>query len=626
MNCLPYGVATWLRDDCWSRAGVLVRMVAPYSRPDRATGSDLMRHLLTALSLLSIPLTPQLAAQSCPDSVLGTALGVGDEVTFPIQPIGFPFPFAGTTYSNVHICSNGYLLLSNAGVPAPSATDYTSTTTEFVAGSPRIAPLWNDLDIRADNAGQCYVNSTPAKCTITWKNAQNYNAGLGGGTKFDIQVQLSPGGEVRFYYSSNVTNNSSIALGQPAIVGVTPGGGAVLPAATDFAAAGASPGDTVFEVFQTPNTFDLPGYELLLVPTVPGYVNVVSTPSNCAGALDYGVGCVEQRDSFYENFATAAAFDLGGRTISMLRQGSGYVVLDSIPGSIVAPSPGAQIVANADDTTQNVTLSAPMPVAGGTTSQLVVNSNGTVTLSSVGNGNDWSPTAAELLAWASTGIAVSWHDYNPIAVGSGKIYFEEIGGFAYITWNNVYSYNTTSPHRFQVQCNVATGDITLVYGAWIASGGAHVVGYSVGGPSADKGGIDLSTVLASPLFPSDTQSQGVKLTTGSLPFLGNAAFTWEASSVPTLAPVAWLLVGDTIINPGLDLTGFGFTSCNLYSNLNLLSVQFPLTPSGTGSIAQPVPNLPIYAGLQLFSQVVALSTLTPAGFVVSNGNAVQVGY
>jgi len=583
--------------------------------------------LKTALSAsLCLSLAAFAAAQNCPTRSLGASLGVGDDVVFAIQPIGFAFPFAGTTYTNVHVSTNGFVYLSNTAVPAPGAADATPTTAEFVAGSPRIAAFWNDLDIRADNGAGVFLDSSAAGCTITWKNAQNYATNTKSTPVFDVQLQLLPNGDVRVYYGGTVTNKSSFAGGEVAIVGATPGAAAPLPTAVDYLVAGATVDNTVFETWATANTFDLQGRELMLVATAPGYAYVAANQTGCATSVDYGIGCVEQKDSFTELFATAAAFDLPGRTITLLRQPTGYLVLDTIPGTLVTPSAGAAIIANGDDTNGTVTLSAAMPVAGGTTSSLVVDSNGKIALAATATAADYTPTVAELLAFAAPTIAVVWHDLNPTLTGSGKIKFEEIAGIAYVTWDGVYTHNTTSPNTVQAQLNVATGDVTLVYGSFTPSGNAYLTGYSAGGASLQANALDLSTALANPQTIGDAELVGVKLTTGSLPYLGNAAFTWEASQVPTLLPFGFMFLGDFVLNPGVDLTFLGMPTCNAYTNGNLVNFAFPLTPTGTGSVPLAIPNNPAFAGAVLSAQVVALSLATPFNLVSSNGNAITLGF
>lgn len=582
--------------------------------------------LKNALSIsLCLSLAALAAAQNCPSNTLGASLGIGDDTLFGVQPIGFAFPFAGTTYTDVHVSTNGFVYLSNASMPAPGAADATPTTAEFVAGSPRIAAFWNDLDIRTDNGAGVFMDSSAAGCTITWKNAQNYAAATQSTPVFDVQLRLLPTGEVRVYYGAAVTNQSTFGGGQVAIVGATPGAAAPLPTPVDYLVAGATIDNTVFETWATANTFDLQGKGLTLLPTAPGYAYVAANQTNCAATLDYGTGCFDSRDTFSEFFATSAAFDLPGRTITMLRQTAGYLLLDSIPGTFVTPSAGAAVVANGDDTNATVTLSAAMPVPSGSTASLVVDSNGKITLGATAPASDYTPTVNELLAFTAPTLAVVWHDLNPTLTGSGKIKFEEVGGVAYVTWEGVYTHNTTSPNTVQVQFSLASGDITIVYDAFTPSGNAYLTGYTGLGASTEAGALDLTTALATPLAVSDIELRPA-LTANGKPVLGNAAFAWQASQVPTLLPFGFMFLGDLVLNPGIDLTFLGMPTCNAYSNGNLANFPFPLTVAGAGSVPFAIPNNPAFAGAVLSAQVVALSLATPFNLVSSNGNAITIGF
>jgi hypothetical protein len=579
-----------------------------------------MQRLLPLAAILAA--APVLYAQ-CPERVFGTALGTGDDTMFAMQPIGFAFPFGGTTYSNVHVCTNGYVHLSNNGVPAPGAADYSATAAEFVGGSPRIAPLWCDYNILPAANGQVYIDSTPAKCTVTWDNAVGY-AGLNvvSGPLQQLQLQLFPSGEVRFFYSANVTNQSTLAAGVPGLCGVSPGLGATLPAAVDLSSGGVTTDGTLFELFPGANSFDLGGQGLHLVPTNPGWLYVAGVPSGCAAAVRYGTGCVDARDSFYEFFGTAAAFDLSGRTITMLRQGNGYLVLDSIPGVYVAPGAGAVQVAAGDDAQQTVALSGAMPVPGGTTASITVCSNGYVTLAATGNGTAYTPVAATWLAFAGTAVG-NWHDYNQTIAGSGQIRFEQVGGTAYVTWENVYSHTTTLPERFQIQLDVATGNVTIVFDAMSPGGNAYLTGYSAGGPSPDPGSIDLSTALAATLTVSDTPVAPLSLATNGTPWLGNAAFAFTVTNVPNVVPIGVLFFGDAQL-PGINLGIIGAPQCQGWSNANLTSATFPVA-SGTGSVTLPIPNVAALTGLSLTSQAAAFSAATALGLVFSNGVQFTLG-
>ena len=56
------------------------------------------------------------------------------------MPLGFAFPYQGQNWTSVFVNSNGNLTFGAA------STDFSETVPEFLAGPPRIAPLWDDLD------------------------------------------------------------------------------------------------------------------------------------------------------------------------------------------------------------------------------------------------------------------------------------------------------------------------------------------------------------------------------------------------------------------------------------------------------------------------------------------------
>ncbi|HEU4419530.1 MAG TPA: hypothetical protein VFT55_11370, partial [Planctomycetota bacterium] len=449
--------------------------------------------------------TPPLVAQNCPSAALGSAVGTGDDVMLPIRPIGFVFPFAGSTFTDVHICTNGYFHLSNAGVPAPGGGDGTATTAELVAGSPRICALWTDLNIIAANGANVLINSTPAQCTITWDKAVTYGSTT---PIFNVQAQLFPSGEVKFFYGPGATNNSTAsALYAVGITGACIGGAAILPAASDLSAGGVTPDNTIFEIWPVANTFDMAAQAEHMIATSPGWVYMNGVTANCASTSNYGTGCLDAAgvpNSYYE-LLPALSFDLSGVVLTNLRTPTGYIVLNSLPGAIVPPSGSATVIADADDTVQTVSLSAPMPVPGGVTSSLTVCSNGNIALSAMGNGTAYTPSVVAFLAWPETAFA-AWHDYNPIIAGSGKIKFEQVAGFAYVTWDGVYSYATTQPNTLQFQFNLATGDVTIVFGTYATVGNDHLVGYSVAGASADPGPTDLSSAFGTLTIQDDKKA------------------------------------------------------------------------------------------------------------------------
>ena len=92
---------------------------------------------LAAGTLAALGLSLSLQAQ-CYEPLIGTSIGTGDDIVLASQAIGFAFPFAGTTYTDLHPATNGFVYLSNAGVPAPGAAlCCAGTTAQLVLGSHR---------------------------------------------------------------------------------------------------------------------------------------------------------------------------------------------------------------------------------------------------------------------------------------------------------------------------------------------------------------------------------------------------------------------------------------------------------------------------------------------------------
>jgi hypothetical protein len=577
---------------------------------------------MRTLSCLAIAMLAPTALAQCFDQAYGTPIGTAatlyGDVVFPIRPIGFAFPIGAATYTDVHICDKGYVYLSNAGVPAPGVADFTATAAELASGPPRICALWSDIQVLASNNGQIYINSSPAQCTITWINAQTYSATSG---LFNMQMQLQPTGQVKVLYGPGTTNASTQLTWWAGVAGLSPGLGAPLPAASDLSVGGVTTDNTLYEEWLAINTFDMANNGLLILPTSPGYVYLpIGTPVNCASVSDYGTGCGTQNDSIYEQFAPTA-FDLGGTTLTYLRQPGGYTVLNSVAGTFVPPSGAATIVANADDTEQVVALTGSMPVPGGVTSSLTVCSNGRIALGGTGNGTAYTPDGPTFLAFANATIAASWHDYNPTIAGSGSILFEQIGSIAYVTWNGVYSYGTTVPDTFQYQFDVTSGSVTVVYGTFSTQGNDRLAGYSPGGPSTASPS-DLSALTA-PVFCADS-SAGLALTTNGGPTLGNSSFALVSSNIPSLVPIGLLFFGDTAVNPGIDLTFLGMPGCFGYTNANLTSVTFPVI-GASGSVNLPIPSSPGLIGLSLACQSLAFSLVTPSNLITSNGTQFTIG-
>jgi len=243
---------------------------------------------LRALSLFALA---AIAPAQCFDLDFGTNLGVGPDTVFPIQAIGFAFPLAGTTYTHIHVSDKCYAYLSNSGTPVPGGADFTATAAELASGSPRVCPLWADIQAQSTNNAAVYLRSTASECTVTWKNVRCYSNTSG---IFDVQMKLFATGEIKFFYGPGATNQSvaTSPTWQVGIVGVSPGLGATLPTSSDLSAGTTTADNTVFEEFTVGGSFDMPNNGLHLIPTNPGWVVVpLGTPVNCATVANYGTGC-----------------------------------------------------------------------------------------------------------------------------------------------------------------------------------------------------------------------------------------------------------------------------------------------------------------------------------------------
>ena len=111
----------------------------------------------------------------------------------------FAFPFAGSSYRSVYVCSNGYLDLTSA------AADYTNSATELAA-SVRIAPLWDDLKTSGTaQAGEdIYVHQPDAhSVAIRWV-AETY----WGAHPVSFEVVLRDTGDIEFRYGTGNTRLS----------------------------------------------------------------------------------------------------------------------------------------------------------------------------------------------------------------------------------------------------------------------------------------------------------------------------------------------------------------------------------------------------------------------------------
>jgi hypothetical protein len=371
----------------------------------------------------------------------------------------------------------------------------------------------------------------------------------------------------------------------------------------------------------------------LTVPVTPGtyYVRVggyngatgafnlnVNGPTGVpATSTPFGVGCYARSKAFYELLASAA-FDLAGTGMRLVKTGNHYVV--QAGGTYVAPTGGAQQLTLTDDGTATVALGGTLAYPGGTTTSLEVCSNGFVSVAT-GNGTAYTPVVAD---WLNSTQARwgTWHDFNPSAAGSGKVKFEKVGSIAYVTWDGVYSYGTTSANTWQLQFDLTTGNVTCVWQSIVSSGTAWLVGFAAAAPNADLGSIDISAALPGTFQTGDDNAVPLALT-GSLPQLGTT-MQLTTTSYPAGSPLGIQILGVTRYDPGIDLGIIDMPGCLLFSSLEVLDPLFPV--GGQSVYNWAVPNDPSMMGSQITAQSAAFDAgANPFGLVSSNGVALTLG-
>lgn len=140
-------------------------------------------------------------------SSVGTARGWRADDAAWSYSLPFAFPFYGAEYTQVWVCSNGFLNFGG------SSTDWSNSDSELFAAT-RIAPLWDDL--RTDYTGNdIYIDaSAPGEVTFRW-DAVTYASG----TAVNCSCVLYDDGRIRFHYGSG---NSSLSP----TIGVSAGDGA----------------------------------------------------------------------------------------------------------------------------------------------------------------------------------------------------------------------------------------------------------------------------------------------------------------------------------------------------------------------------------------------------------------
>ena len=119
-----------------------------------------------------------------------------DDVVKQSIAIGFTFPFAGGTYTQLAATSNGWISLSNA-----SSGTQTNSSGNANSYGPVLMPLWDDLHGSAGQASSITTGTAPNRVfTMEWKSWKWYYNSSGNNV-ISFQAKLFESGRIEFHYS-----------------------------------------------------------------------------------------------------------------------------------------------------------------------------------------------------------------------------------------------------------------------------------------------------------------------------------------------------------------------------------------------------------------------------------------
>ncbi|HEX5052009.1 MAG TPA: hypothetical protein VFZ65_09575 [Planctomycetota bacterium] len=573
--------------------------------------------MLAVSALVAIAPTP---AQNCFDTLIGTDLNLGDDDTAQGLSLGFPFTYAGVTYTSICVCSNGYIWLGPTSV---AGGDYTPTEAELLSGAPRICPLWDDFNPAAFGSGHVYYdNSTPGIAKITWAGVFEF----GSTNPVDMQVVLDAGSNIKITYGTNAAIGGSLLTA--VIIGASPGGGASSNPVSFATRPVTFTSNNFAEVIPANGTGTIPysGFQMQWTRTPPaGYVvsdnPCTQNPLPGPAAFELvGDGCPgRQGPALYEVFGAGANTpDLSGLNLSLLpTTPTEYIALPGLfPNWFTGFSNNLNM---SDDQSLSVALPFAFPYDGGMVNSIYVSSNGFLTLGTTDPGSGCCSGDVGTLLSGPPRVCAWWADLYP--PGGGGVYadLDPSSGDFVVTWNQVPEYFSGPPQTCQIALN-PTGVMTIRWVNVSAGGHTWLAGYSGGNNTPDPGPVDLSAVNGTLVSSIVVQPLELDAVAGSLPQVGGT-FQLEVRNIAPSPNGVLALLFVCIETPGIPLDVLGLTGCTAYISLPELYSSLNLTlgsPSTTFSV--PIPPSPAYYGVQVMSQAISDDlTANPFGFRVSNG-------
>ena len=354
-----------------------------------------------------------------------------------------------------------------------------------------------------------------------------------------------------------------------------------------------------------------------------------TVPTNSGYFARTGSGCYDAPSSIYEVFPSAT-FDLSNTGFQLAPVGTAYAVT-ACPSTLVAPttppltdSSGVQL--GDDSRTLALPLGFTFPYPGGSTTSIVVTSNGNIFLNPPNSGSQTATFEVFGVSGFLRGqpqLAPLWTDLDPgLTNGSGSVHLVLVPTLqvAYVTWQNVQTWNQPGSSNTVQVAMYSTGVVEYRYGACNITGVDALVGFNPGWSTHDPGPRDLSTALP---FVTGDGAVPPDLSMDARPVIGTAP-NFVIRDTPAGPGFGVLLLGNAM-SP-LDLGIVGMPSC-LQQVQPFVSLVFLTGPGPTtGTVPLTIPNNPLLAGLQFTGQSLVLSpNSNAAGFTVSNPICIHLG-
>lgn len=364
-------------------------------------------------------------------------------------------------------------------------------------------------------------------------------------------------------------------------------------------------------------------------------VNLHYTTGGAGFALKapFGSGCYESRRMIFEEFPSppTGPIDLINTSWLLIYQpdpntGGNYIVVPGGPpydGATAAANgidlaqqtPSTSVTGTWDDASAHMTLPFsfpfPGPAPGGSTTDIMVNSNGRVALglttsnTFANNGANTGFTPTSFAGTTGDGLpmlAAFMCDLDPTA--GGNLWYEDPspGGGVRITWDNIPNWAdpagiTPIPNFIQLEL-LPGGNINLAYGSSIGNGGSvpptnpntAIVGFSTGTttgaaePLAPPSEVDWSALSGASTGIGTT---ALSADTDARPVIGTTINT-VIDHIPAGSPIAGVLYSLGTANAGTPLDPIGMPGCVDYGSNAV--VILAIAPGMTVTSPFGIPN------------------------------------